>query len=95
MRIFDISTIQIALAVLIIVLCAVFILIDLYLALGWISPDLGIRIDLRIRKALNKPPVIILDPWYIRQRNSKWFLWTYVLSHVVVLAIAFIIVSIG
>ena len=95
MKIFETSTIQIALAGLIIVLCAVIILIDLYLAIGWISPDLSIRIDQRIRKALHKPPIIILDLWYIRQRNSKWFLWTYVLSHVVIFAIAFIIVSFG
>jgi hypothetical protein len=89
------STIQMALAWLVIVLCAVFILIDLYLAIGWISPDLSIRIDQRIRKALNKPPIIILDPWYIRTRNSKVFIWVFVLSHVVVFAIRFIIKSIG
>jgi hypothetical protein len=95
MKMFDTSTLQIALAMLIILLCAVFILIDLYLALGWISPDLSIRVDQRIRKILNKPPVIILDPWYIRKRNFKWFIWIYVLSHAILLALAFIIISIG
>jgi len=84
-------TIQLALAGLMIVLCFVIILIDLYLALGWISPDLSIRIDQKIRKALNKPPIIILDLWYIRKRNSKWFIWIFFLSHVVIFAIVFII----
>jgi len=61
-----------ALAGLIIVLCGVIILIDLYLTLGWISPDLSIRIEQKIRKSLlNKQPIIILDPWYISRRNSK------------------------
>jgi hypothetical protein len=95
MKILDISTIKMALAVLMIFFCAVFILIDLYLLLGWIAPDLSIRVDQKIRKALNKPPVIILDPWYIRQRNSKWSTWMYVLFHVVLFAILLIIVSIG
>jgi hypothetical protein len=95
MKILDISTIQMALAVLMIVLCAFFILIDLYLALGWISPYLSIRVDQRIRKVLNKPAVIILDPWYIRKRNFKLFIWVYVSSHVLILGIAYIIISIG
>jgi hypothetical protein len=95
MKVLDISTIQLALAVLMIVLCAVFILLDLYLALGWISPDLSMRIDRRIRKALNKPPVIILDPWYIPKRNFKLFVWIYVSSHMLILGIVYIIVSIG
>jgi hypothetical protein len=73
---FETSTIQMALDGLIIVLCAVIILIDLYLTLGWISPDLSIRIEQKIRKSLlNKQPIIILDPWYI----------SCVLSHVLIL----------
>jgi hypothetical protein len=88
-------TIQLTLAGLMIVLCFVIILIDLYLAIGWISPDLSIRIDQKIRRALNKPPIIILDPWYIRKRNSKWFIWIIFLSHVVIFAIVFIIGLIG
>ena len=91
MRIVDTSTIPMALAGLMIVLCAVIIVIDLYLLLGWISPGSSIRIDQKIRKALNKSPVIILDPWYIPNRNSRWFIWSLVLSHVVLFGIALII----
>jgi hypothetical protein len=80
-----------ALAGLLIVLCFFVILMDLYLALGTIFPELSIRIDQKIRKALNKPPMIILDPFYIRKRNSKWFIWIFVLSHVVIFTIVFII----
>ena len=96
MHIIETETIQIALAGLIIVLCPVIILIDLYLALGWFFPDLSIRIEQKIRRSLlNKPPVIILDPWYIPKRNFKLFAWVFVSSHVLILAIAFIIISIG
>ena len=84
-------TIQLTLAGLMIVFCFFVILMDLYLALGTIFPELSIRIDQKIRKALNKPPIIILNPWYIRKRNSKWFIWIFFLSHVVIFAIVFII----
>ena len=84
-------TIGMALAGLMIVLCFFVILMDLYLALGTLFPELSIRIDQKIRKALNKPPIIILDPWYIRKRNSKWFIWIFVLSHVVIFAVVLII----
>jgi len=94
MKILDICTIKMALAALMIVLCAVFMVIDVYIALGLISPKLSIRIEQRARKALNKPPVIILDPWYIRQRNMKWLIWVFVLSFVILFAITFIVVSI-
>jgi hypothetical protein len=76
-------TIQMIFAGIMILLCALFLLIDIYLALGWISPHLSIRIDQRIRKLLRKPPVIILDPWYIRKRNAKWFVLIVVLFQVV------------
>jgi hypothetical protein len=95
MRIFEASTIQMALALFGIVFCGVFISVDIYLAIGWISPDLSIRIDQKLRKFLHKSPIIILDPWYIRQRNSKWFLWVIIISHVVVFAIWIIMRSIG
>lgn len=84
-------TITIALVGLIIVFCFFVILIDLYLALGTFFPELSIRIDQKIRKALDRPPMIILDPLYICKRNSKWFIWLLVLSHVVIFAIALII----
>ncbi len=51
-----------ALALFGIVFCGVFILVDIYLAIGWISPDLSIRIDQKLRKFLHKSPIIILDP---------------------------------
>jgi hypothetical protein len=84
-------TIQMGFAGLMIFLCAIFILIDLYLAVGWIPPDLAIRIDQRIRKFLRKPPIIVLDPWYIRKRNARWFVWLLVLSQVLIVASAFIV----
>ena len=84
-------TIGMALTGLMIVLCFFFILIDIYLALGIIFPELNIKIEQKIRKALNKPPIIILDPWYIRERNSKWVIWIFALSLVFIFAILFII----
>ncbi len=77
-----------ALVGLIIVLCLFVILMDLYFAIGAIHPELSIRIDQIIRKILNKPPIIILDPWYIRNRNSKWFIGLLLLSHAVFFVIA-------
>jgi hypothetical protein len=85
------DTILIALFGLMIVSFLFLSLVGLYLALGTIFPELGIRIDQKIRKALKKPPVIILNPWYILIRNTKWSVWYFVLSYVIIFAIVFII----
>jgi hypothetical protein len=82
---------QMAFAGIMIFICIVFLLIDIYLALGLISPDLSVRIDHKLRKLLNKPAVIILDPWYIRNRNVKWFVIVVILFQVVLAVGALII----
>jgi hypothetical protein len=73
-----------------IVFCFLNILIAIYLALGLISPELGISIDIKIRKALRRQPVIVLDPWYIRKRNAKWLFWLIVLFQVIIFASIYI-----
>ena len=78
------------LSIIMIVSCPFLLLIDVYLLLGIISPELNIKIDQKIRKAFNKPPVIILDPWDIRRRNIKWFIWIFVLSNLLVFAIIYL-----
>ncbi len=70
-------------------------LMNLYLALGTAFPELSIRIDQKIRKVFNKPPVIILDPGYIRKRNFKWFIWVFVSTHAAVLALILFLKSVG
>ena len=86
----DKYTISMLLACFMIAFLFLNILIALYLAIGLISPELGIRIDIRIRKALNRPPVIILDSWYIRRRNGKLLIWLIVLSQVIIIASIYI-----
>jgi len=73
-----------------IVFCFLNILIAIYLALGLISPKLGISIDIKMRKVLRRQPVIVLDPWYIRKRNAKWLVWLIVLSQVIIFASIYI-----
>ena len=83
-----------AVAGLMIVFFSIAMLINLYLALGTIFPELSITIDQKIGKALNKPPVIILDPSYVRKRNFKWFIWVFVSTHGAVLAFMLFLKSI-
>lgn len=55
------------------------ILINLYLLIGVIFPNLSISVDIKIRRFFNRPPVIILDPSYIRKRNMKWSIGIFLL----------------
>ena len=87
--------IPMAVASLMIVFFAFAFLVNLYLALGTAFPELSIRIDQKIRKALNKPPVIILNPGYVRKRNFKWFIWVFISTHVAVLAFILFLKSVG
>jgi len=48
------------------------------------SPESIIQIEAKVRKFLNKPPVIIIDSAsYIRQRNSKFLLWFLLINLIV------------
>jgi hypothetical protein len=55
-----------------------------YFTMGLFSPESNVQIEAKVRKFLNKPPVIIIDSAsYIRQRNSKFVKW-FLLIHLIV-----------